>query len=375
MDNEKIKDEWDTFINYLPRDWQEMAYETGALIRKRKIDSPERLLRVLFIHLAEGKSLRTTAAYAKEVGLCDVNDTALFFRLRSADEWFRSMASGLIAEADENLFPDHFSKKFNIRLVDSTVITEPGSTGTDWRIHYRIGLNTLQCDYFHVTDPFIGESLSMYPVEKKDLLIADRGYCKRKGITAVLEKGGNVLVRFHSNNLPLFQKNGKPLDVLSYLEALAEDEKADVDVWFRSPQDGSHLIKGRICAVRKTEEAIAKSIAELKKKASKRGTKLRPETLEYAKYIILFTTVSRRHGKANELLDLYRNRWQIELVFKRLKSILNVGHLPKTESKSCMAWLHGKLLIALLVERLYREGIFFSQAGKPGPADTFRFNK
>lgn len=53
---------------------------------------------------------------------------------------------------------------------------------------------------------------------------------------------------------------------------------------------------------------------------------------------------------ADEILDLYRYRWQVELYFKRLKSILNYGELPKKSEKSIFAWLNGKLMVALLVE-------------------------
>ena len=62
---------------------------------------------------------------------------------------------------------------------------------------------------------------------------------------------------------------------------------------------------------------------------------------------------------------LYRARWQIELLFKRLKSIIGLGHLPKHNEQSCMAWLTGKLFVALLVERIYHEAEFFSPWGYP----------
>ena len=73
--------------------------------------------------------------------------------------------------------------------------------------------------------------------------------------------------------------------------------------------------------------------------------------MEYAEYVILFTTVNRHRFKAEELLTLYRGRWQIELVFKRLKGIVGIGHLPKHNPESCIAWLQGKMFVALLVDR------------------------
>jgi len=261
--------------------------------------------------------------------------------------------------------PEQFTGKYRMRVVDGTVISEPGSTGTDWRIHYSITLKTLRCDYFLITGPEIGESLRRYPVIPNDFFIGDRNYCQRRGIVYVLQNKGHVLVRFHSSNVPLFKRNGKPFPVLKHLKKCHDDKIGDWDVWFRHPEDKQKLIKGRLCAIRKSETAIELAKQKLIKNAKKKGHKLRPETLEYAEYVTIFTTVNRHNFKAAGLLSLYRGRWQIELVFKRLKSILKIGQLPKKEEDSCIAWLHGKMLVALLAERLYQEAEFFSPWGYP----------
>ena len=62
---------------------------------------------------------------------------------------------------------------------------------------------------------------------------------------------------------------------------------------------------------------------------------------------------------------MYRGRWQIELVFKRLKSILGLGHLRKVDQQSAVAWIHGKLLVAFLIEALIRHAETFFPWGYP----------
>jgi len=57
-------------------------------------------------------------------------------------------------------------------------------------------------------------------------------------------------------------------------------------------------------------------------------------------------------------------RWQIELVFKRLKSVAQLGHLPKHDDRSSRAWLYGKLLVALLAQELIRKGVDISPSGQ-----------
>jgi hypothetical protein len=319
---------------------------------------------LLLIHLADGKSLRTTVAYAQEAGLCDIEDVALIHRLKASDEWFRWMSLQLLEELKVPAFPCSLTDPFRVRLVDGSSISEPGSTGSDWRLHYSINLATLRCDTFKITNPRIGEDFQRYPVEPGDLLLGDRGYCKRRGISHVLENGGHVLVRFHSSNLPLFSYRGKEFSALEHLRSLELGNHGDWDVWFQSPLN-EELIKGRLCAIRKSKEAIEIAKKKLRAKASKQQRQLRPETLEYAEYVILFTTVNRHRLKAEDILLLYRDRWQIELVFKRLKGIIGIGHLPKHNPDSCIAWLHGKMFVALLTERLYQEAEFFSPWGYP----------
>jgi hypothetical protein len=58
-------------------------------------------------------------------------------------------------------------------------------------------------------------------------------------------------------------------------------------------------------------------------------------------------------------------RWQVELVFKRFKQIAQLGHLPKNDPQSARAWLYGKMLVALLVEKLIAHARSISPWGYP----------
>jgi hypothetical protein len=365
MDNTSIlHGDWVILTKFLPDNWQHKAKELGALIRRRKIDNAETLLRVLLIHLADGKSFRATSAYAQEAGLCDINDAGLLHRLRAAKEWFHWLALELLKSLQTDPLPERLGGKFHLRLVDSSMISEPGPTGSLWRLHYGFRLLDFSCDAFAVTSQQEGESFCRYSVSQNDLMMGDRNYCKPRGIMHVLRNQGQVLVRFHSTSLPLLNRRGRPLSLLPLLRSLPQGSAGDWDVWFKDPEHGS-LVKGRIVALRKSREAMEKSKKEIRHEASRKSRKLKSDTLEYAEYIILFTTLSRRHFSTEGLLTLYRFRWQIELIFKRLKSIVGIGHLPKRNPDSSIAWLYGKMILALLIERLTREAESFSPWGYP----------
>ena len=87
------------------------------------------------------------------------------------------------------------------------------------------------------------------------------------------------------------------------------------------------------------------------------------EALELTAYVLVLTSVDGKLFPAKAVLDLYRGRWQIELVFKRLKSLLEAGHVPKSDDDSAKAWMQAKILSALLVDRVLLEGKFFSPWG------------
>lgn len=87
-----------------------------------------------------------------------------------------------------------------------------------------------------------------------------------------------------------------------------------------------------------------------------------PESWEAAQYFFVWTTLPDRFP-APAVLELYRLRWQIELAFKRMKSIMGLGHLPKRDPASARAWLHGKIFASLLVERMVEAADRFSPWG------------
>jgi hypothetical protein len=368
------EENWEVLKRCLPEDWEGQAYQLGALKRKRKIPSAEALLRVLMLHLATGRSLRTTTAYAREAGICEINDAALLHRLKASRDWLQWMCVSLLRELSWTCPPA--AEKFRVLLIDGSVVSEPGSTGTDWRLHYAFDLRGFGCEAFQITSPRTGENLDLFTFRPGDLAVADRGYCTRRGICHVSGAGGKVLVRWHSSNLPLLDVQGEPWSVLDRLRLLEEGSSGDWDVYFRHA-DGRGLVEGRICAIKKSREAAELARTKWLREARKKGRRVKPETLELCGYVCVFSTLDRDGLSGLEVLELYRTRWQIELIFKRLKGLVGLGHLPKINEESCKAWLYGKMLLALLAERLHREARSFSPWGYPAlrPASRHQVRK
>jgi hypothetical protein len=357
--------DFDYLLGFLPSSWQQKAKELGALKRCRKIPNAEVLLRILLIHLAEGCSLRETAVRAQKGNLAHLSDVAVMNRLRASGEWFRWMNTEIMRAWVTRQPGEVFVGDWNVRVVDGTRIKEPVPTGSTWKIHYSIGLPSLLCDELVVTEnqgKGNGESLCRFDVKPKDLLIGDRAYGVRPGLFHVVDHGGDVLVRFAMSNLPLSTPRGKKFNLLPRLRRLTRTKIGD---WAVSVCGQGFSMPGRVCAIKKSRQAAEKARKQVIRQAQKGCTKPKPETLEAAGYIYVFTTVDSNRLTPTNVLEMYRGRWQIELVFKRLKSVLGLGHLRKTDVRAATAWLHGKLFVAFLLEALIRHGESFFPWGYP----------
>lgn len=357
-------DGWELVQDVLPDGWQDKVRELGAVQRFREFADASSLLRVLFMHLVDGCSLRETAVRAREGGLADVSAVALFKRLRLCGEWFRWMSEGvmrqwLVAPAVDPLT----QSGWRVRVVDGSTVSEPGATGSTWRIHYAMQLPSLACDEVTVTDTKVGELLQHFKVRRNDLLIADRAYATRAGIAHVHAHGGAVLVRLNLTNLPLSTAAGRPFRLLARLRTLRLKQAGDWPAWVHDKK-GENPVEGRLCAIRKSRAAARRDREKAEREARKKGYKVRPETLEACSYTFLFTTLPTSVPAA-AVLESYRGRWQVELAFKRLKSLLELGHLRKVDPQGAKAWLQGKLLVAILIETLLGLPERFSPWGYP----------
>jgi hypothetical protein len=351
-----LKEDWQVIESVLPEGWEEAARRTGALIRTRGFDSPATLLRVLLIHLVEGCSLRETAVRAKAGGLASVSDVALLGRLRGCGEWFRWMAEQMnrrLSDTGDQVLPGK-----RVRLADATVVCEPGATGSTWRLHYVIDLSTLACEQVQVTLPDEGETLTRFTVHAGDVLMADRGLAHRRGIRHVVHHGGDVVVRMNLVSIPLEDERGREFRLLPQLRKLRVGQAR---AWPAVMRDEHGTVAVRVCALKKSAEQTRAAQEKLRQTAIRKGRTLQPDTLEAAGYVVVLTTLF--DVPADLILELYRYRWQIELAFKRLKSLLHLGHLKKTDPAGAMAWLQGKLFVAALIETLIAVGERFPPWG------------
>jgi hypothetical protein len=357
-----MKEDWPILLSFFPDNWIDLASSTNALKGLRKNKAAEDYMRTLLMHIGCGYSLRETVARAKLSNLADITDVALVKRLRKAKDWLHSMCVALFEEQGVGI---NKPNDLQVRLFDATNVKEPGKTGSQWRIHYSVQVPSLTCDFFRITPAKgkgTGESFFQYSIKKGDYIIADRGFSTVSGVHHAVSKKAYVMVRINTAILPIRDLDGQDFTLLKKVQTLKK--AGAVKSWsVLIPGSGDKKIQGRICAIRKSNEAIKIAHRNLRRNASKKCHSLKPETLEYAKYVIVFTNYPDDSFTAEEVLEWYRLRWQVELVFKRFKSIAQLGHLPKHSDDSSKAWLYGKLFVAVLTNKLVEYAVSVSPWG------------
>ncbi len=363
MEESTLSEDWQALMAYLP-DLEESASRHRFTRRSTGRQSAQSWLRLILMHAAGGLSLVQTVSRAAAHGWISVSAVALHKRLRAASPWLEALTAHLLAGQQRLLGGGGLPEGRSLRVVDAADIQEPGSTGTDWRLHYSLRLPQLVCDHFEFTDARQAEQLARFCFQPGEIVLADRGYCHRSGVTQVLDARADVVVRLIAQNFPLQDASGRAFSVLERLSGMKVGSVKEWKVWFE--HDG-WLRPLRVCVMRKPEAAAQEERSRLRRRTSRSGVPVREQSWRGAAYVMLLTSLPAQEWDARRVLELYRCRWQVELAFKRLKTLLRAGHVPKSSDPTAKAWMQAKILTALLVETLLMDsGSFSPWSGRLG---------
>jgi len=353
-------------IKELPESYESECEKQGAVRRWRGVKSPADLMLLVLIHLLNGTSLLETSIIARTAKLGEISDVAFMKRLAGCKEWFVSICQMLIARSMEDYRQPGWLCGRTVVALDASDVVEKGRSRRTYRLHYALDIfkmASLQCK---VTEQSVGETLVNFDLKQDMLVIADRIYSTVNGMTHCANAGADFILRMRKNSFKTCDAQGKRLDLLGILKAARKDAITDVRAFAVSKQ--GVCIPVRICAKRKTPEQIKKAMKELRDRERKCG--VTEDAKIFNEYIVVVTSL-KEAITAEQVLSLYQLRWQVEMHFKRLKSILDFGELPKKKPEHSLAWLNGKLMAALLIESVIAKS--FSPDEQRGDYDVAEY--
>jgi hypothetical protein len=359
---EKGKASFEQLLSVMPEGWEDKAKELGALLRTREIKNATDLLRLVFLYLTEGKSFSGTAALLKLTGIGSMTKKAVFTRFQKCGAWLQWLGEHIYRNNHPIPEPPPWLGNRQVYLVDASDEPVHGSDKADYRLHYAVGLFDLSMKEMALTGTGVGEKLSNFKTfGKDDVVIGDRAYCSKQGIEYLRGVGSGFLLRFGTRRFHSYDENGREVNILGYFKQLKPGASGEVTRYYEYEGEYKPL---RFCVVRKTKEAERKGLEALQKtQMRKHGKKeLSAAQRAYNRYVVVVTSITE--VAPDVLLELYRQRWQIELVFKRLKSLFGYHEIPVRIEQSARAWFYGKLLLAALCETWVNTGRFSPSAGK-----------
>ena len=336
----------------MPADLEQTAVARLAIVRRREICEAGDLLRMALAYALCDYSLRRTAMWAALTGIGQLSDVSVMKRLQGASDWLGYLVmQWLLTHGLTTAVPP-----VPVRIVDATVVCEPGSKGTDWRLHLGLDLAHQRISSVELTGAEGGETLLRHDLSPGEIVLGDRGYAHHAGVAHTLQSGAHVVVRINWHNFPLETRAGAPLDLVPCLELIGADEIGDWPVQFRHE---GRVFPMRLIAIRKSQAAAEKEQVDIRREARRKKHQADPRSLRAAHFTYVLTDLPAERLSAADALELYRLRWQIEIAFKRLKSVLHLDHLRAKSEKLAAAYLYAKLLGALIIDELYHQAESF----------------
>lgn len=332
-------------VQELPAGVAEMAREFRAFARVRAVRSPEELLRAVLLYCGLDYTLREVAANFTQIGW-RLSDEAVRKRLSGCEPWLVAMLRQMLP------LPDVEIGQYVGRLlvVDGTTVQAPGATSSDYRIHLAWNWMEQRVASIKLTDNRTGESLNLYEWLPGDVVLADACYARAPQLKTVVEKGGEFVVRCPPTSVRMLLETGEKLNIAAELQKHEGQRVVTIPVTINSKDVNQEAY---LHAYRLSESATKEARRKMLRLASKRS---RPppkaDTLYLAGWMILLTSFKPERMSAESIGKLYTARWQIEIVIKRLKSVLNIDALrAKRGSRLAEVYLLGKSLYAIMIEK------------------------
>ena len=338
----------------LPAEWESQAYELGAITRSRVIKSAEELLILNLLYQTSGKSLGGTSSILKSSGELVLSKQAVSERVLKSMEWNRWLCENISRNAGILGTKPSWLEYRRVLTADGTEESRTGSKGSDYRFHWLMDLFTLETIEMKLTDYHEGEKLNQYTeIHRGDIVVGDRAYGTLKSIDYVLSRESDYVLRLKAKAFNLYEESGRQVDIERKIEKMKQGTYKELNLYYKKGKESQAI---RLCVYRKTDKESESAERQAKKSNSKKMRGKVSETQKfYGKFIIVATSLSETTEK---ILALYRQRWQIELLFKRLKSIFNLDELPAKKDDSVKAWFYGKLMLAAICEALDNKGRF-----------------
>jgi hypothetical protein len=343
--------DWQKLVEQrLPADLEAQARQLKAFQRARGLPSALHLLRGLLFYVLSHCSLRDVSVWSRLIGLTSkvISSQAWHQHVLGSADWLLWLFNALLA-APKGSFGEHSQR---ILLVDATHVSCRDKRAGTWRLHTAYDLLAGRLAWVRISTQHVGEGFAHLLLHVGDIVVGDGAYSRAKQLLAVAAAQAFCLVRYSAAHLPLYA----PL-----APAWTPPYRLDVPAWLRTLPPGlyerqamvveqAHCLPVRLIALVLPEEQAEAFRRQKQRQARDKGRTLSPEALFLAGFVLLVTTLPAQTWSPVRLLELYRARWQMEVLFKRIKQVLSMHILPAQTPQSAQAMICALLVAWMLIE-------------------------
>ncbi|SRR6266571_463291 len=344
-------EDWQRLVEQrLPAELERQAQHLKAFVRVREVPSAQQLLRGLLYYVLSQSSLRGLSAWSRLIGLTSrvLSGQAWHKRLLGSADWLLWLFNALLA-APIGRFAEQSQR---ILLVDATHVSCRAKQADTWRLHCAYDLLAGRLAWVRISTKHVGEGFAHLLLQVGDIVVGDGAYSRGKQLLAVAKAGAFSLVRYSAAHLPLYA----PL-----APAWRREYRLDVPTWLRRLRPGLYerqamvvepegCVPVRLIALVLPEEQAEALRRQKQRQARDKGRTLSAEALFLAGFVLLVSTLPAQSWSKDHLLELYRARWQIEVLFKRIKEVLALHCLPAQTPQAAQAMICALLVAWMLIE-------------------------
>lgn len=331
------------------------------------IESGSQLVRLLFAYVVNNLSLATTSAFAKAAMDLRIGDEGLREKFAASEPLLVALLIDTMGKLSARC---RFDGAADVRLHDGSMVCSIGKARIRLRIHGTFSLGGTSPVGLELTTEKDGETLAHAVADPGDTVATDRGYARPRAVIAAIDARQDLLMRAQLQLLPPKDAAASDLD-LRDLVRRAKNGVLDTEIVIAAEGLGSRPI--RLVMAKMSSEAAARSVQKLRAAASRKGRTPTKTSLMLAQYFALVTTWSREKVPAAAVLTAYSARWQVELFFKRCKSLthLAVDKQVKEPMAKVIVLTH-LLLIALTELRRPQELVPWATMTNRGPVSLWQ---
>lgn len=325
-----------------------------------------------FVHLCIGSTIKTGHASSLSELCAELLKSNIEMCPQSLNEQFKASSVGFLQELFERLVLLKLKEGDCLKVLemfsgvyarDSTKIELPeqleglfkGSGGdastSSLKIDFYMDLKGATLKTFFRDGASSDAKMSYEKIQPSALYLSDLGYFKFDEFEKIDKQEGYYVSRLKLNTkvYKSKNKNAQPIDLQSIMNSLKVNEFVDMEVYIGVQK----RLKTRLVLQKVPEEVAQAKKEKLLKSRKKKGEGISTQRLALCNCNAYITNLDKRLWSAVLVMQLYRIRWQIEIIFKVWKSILKLGNVPKMKPERFLCLMYGHLIWVVLNMKIF----------------------